>query len=199
MKENTIITINRQCASCGDEVALALSKALSIPFYDKEIIKEAAKKSGLNENLFEHAEERPASLLYSFAMGTSNLAMVNMNEEVFKIQSNAIAELAASKSCLFVGRCADYVLRQHENRYHFFIYAHDEDRIKRLAHEQNITEKAAEDLMHKTDKKRASYYHYYTGRKWQNPSLYDLCINTSKIGIDGAAQMILSYIESSKN
>ncbi len=199
MKENTVITINRQCASCGDEVALALAKALSIPFYDKEIIKEAAKKSGLNENLFEHTEERPASLLYSFAMGTSNMAMVNMNEEVFKIQSNAIAELASEKSCLFVGRCADYVLRQHENRYHFFIYADTEDRIKRLASEQNIAEKAAEDLMNKTDKKRAGYYHYYTGKKWQDPSHYDLCINTSKIGINGAVQMILSYIENSKN
>ncbi len=203
MKENTIITIGRQFGSGGHEIAQALAEKLSIPFYDKEIIVEAAKKSGINENLFKSAEEQTvSSFLYSVALGAytpanalTGMPFMNINETIFQEQSKVITELASRGSCVFVGRCADYVLKDKFNCCRIFMYADLSDRIERIRKLYDSDAKKAEELIVKTDKKRANFYHYYTGQKWHNLQNYDLCINSAKTGIDGAVETILTYLD----
>ncbi len=205
MKQNTIITIGRQFGSGGHEIAKALADTLSIPFYDKEIIVESAKKTGLDENLFKNAEERTvSSFLYSVALGAytpanplTGLPFMNINETIFQAQSNVIRELAAEGPCVFVGRCADHVLKELSNCFRVFVYADLADRIKRIAELYHLSESEAEDLITKTDKKRANFYNYYTGKKWNNFQNYDLCLNSGKLNTEGAVKTILSYLSES--
>ncbi len=202
MKQNPIITIGRQFGSGGHEIAKMLSKALSIPFYDKEIIVEAAKKSGIDENLFRHAEERTvSSFLYSIALGASTptgltgAPIYNVNEVIYGAQSKAILEFAKEGGGgVFVGRCADYVLRDFENAHHIFVYADLPARTERIAKLYDLTPQKAEDLIVKTDKRRANFYNYYTGARWSAAENYDLCINSAHIGTVGAKDVILSYL-----
>ncbi len=202
MNENTIITIGRQFGSGGHEIAVGLSEALSIPFYDKEIIVEAAKKTGLDENLFKNAEERTvSSFLYSVALGAytpagslNGMPFMNINETVFQAQSKVIAELAAKGSCVFVGRCADYIIKDAPRCHRLFVYADKPYRIERVKRLYKLDDAAAEELITKTDKRRANFYNYYTGKKWNSLQNYDLCINSAKLGVAGSIETILSYI-----
>ncbi len=206
MEQKTIITIGRQFGSGGHEIAKTLAESLAIPFYDKEVIVEAAKKTGLDENLFKNAEERTvSSFLYSVALGAyapagslTGLPFTNLNEMIFQAQSKVIQELANEGSCVFVGRCADHVLKDYPNCFRIFVYADPEARMQRVMDIYKIKEAEAEEMMTKTDKKRASFYHYYTGKKWNNFQNYDLCLNSGKLEIDGAVETILSYIEKSR-
>ena len=206
MKKNTIITIGRQFGSGGHEIAQGIAERLSIPFYDKEIIVEAAKKSGLHENLFKDAEERSvSSFLYAIAMGTyapmnglNDMPVMNMNETIFQVQSKVITDFAARGSCVFVGRCADYILRERERSCRVFVYADFKTRIKRIEKLYQLSQSEAENLITKTDKKRGSFYHFYTGRDWHDLQNYDMCINSGQLGVDGAVEMILSYVEKMK-
>ncbi len=207
MTKNTIITIGRQFGSGGHEIAMGLSRALSIPYYDKEIIVAAAKKSGIDENLFKNADERTvSSFLYSIALGAytpsgsmSGMPMMNMNETIFQIQSKVIQEFAAEGSCVFVGRCADYILKDFPNCCNVFIYADLPYRIDRIQKLYNMNADKAQSAIAKTDKKRASFYNYYTGKKWTSVENYDLCINSANLGVDGSVEMILSYLNKAKN
>lgn len=202
MKQNTIITIGRQFGSGGHEIAKGVADALAIPFYDKEIIVEAAKKSGMNENLFKNAEERTtSSFLYSVALGTytampslAGMPLMNMNETIFQIQSKVIKDFAAQGSCVFVGRCADYVLRELPACYRVFVYADLPSRMERVQRLYNLDADKAENMIVKTDKKRGSFYNYYTGQRWNAVENYDLCVSSGRLGISGSVEMILSYI-----
>lgn len=206
MKQNTIITIGRQFGSGGHEIAQGLAEQLSISFYDKEIIVEAAKKSGLNENLFKHAEEQTvSSFLYSVALGAytpanslTGMPYMNINETIFQEQSKVISDLASRGSCVIVGRCADYILKDRPECYRIFMYADMPARVERIQKLYQLDAKKAEDLIVKTDKKRANFYHYYTGQKWNDLQNYDLCINSAKVGVSGAIETILSYISQSQ-
>ncbi len=206
MKQNPIITIGRQFGSGGHEIAKALADSLAIPFYDKEIIVESAKKTGLDENLFKNAEERTvSSFLYSVALGAytpagslTGLPFMNINETIFQAQSNVIREFAGQGSCVFVGRCADHVLKELPNCLRIFVYADLADRIKRVMSLYSLSESEAEDLITKTDKKRANFYNYYTGKKWNNFQNYDLCLNSGKLSTAGAVKTILSYLSESQ-
>ncbi len=203
MKANTLITIGRQFGSGGHEIAVGLSEKLGIPYYDKEIIVEAAKKSGLNENLFKNAEEQTvSSFLYSVALGAytpanslTGMPFMNINETIFQEQSKVIVDLANRGSCVIVGRCADYILKDRPECFRVFMYADLSDRIGRIKKLYNLDDKKAEDLILKTDKKRGNFYHYYTGKKWNNLENYDLCINSAKTGVEGAIETILSFVE----
>ncbi|MBQ2696177.1 MAG: cytidylate kinase-like family protein [Clostridia bacterium] len=202
MKENTVITIGRQFGSGGHEIATAVAEALSIPYYDKEIIVEAAKKTGLDENLFKNAEERTmSSFLYSVALGAyspasnvTGMPFMNLNETIFRAQSKVISDFAEKGSCVFVGRCADHILKDHPACCRIFVYANLKDRIDRIQKLYKLSAGDAEDLINKTDKKRASFYSYYTGQKWHNLQNYDLCLNSAKLGIAGSVEAILAYI-----
>lgn len=202
-EKKTIITIGRQFGSGGHDIGEALAKELGIKLYDKDMLKRAAKESGLCEELFETHDEKPTnSFLYSLVMDTYSLGYsagtfsdMPINHKVFLAQFDAIKKIADDESCVMVGRCADYALEGRDDVINVFIYADLDKRIRRVARELDITDAKAKDIINKNDKRRASYYNYYTNKEWGAANGYDLCINSAKLGIDGAVKAILDYIE----
>lgn len=207
MDKKIIITICREFCSGGMETGKKLAEKLGIDFYDKEIISLAAKESGFTEDTFKSADEAPTnSFLYSIAMGSPSVTGIFFqnndfltNDKLFSIQSEVIKNIAKKGSAVIVGRCSDYILREEATIIKAYLRADINFRIKRLlAENNNITEKEAESIIHKADKKRASYYSYYTGKDWNLLSNYDIILNTSKIGIDSAVEQIYNYVQSVK-
>lgn len=202
-ENNMIITIGRQYGSGGYEIGKKLASNLGVELYDKEMLKRAAKESGLCEELFETHDEKPTnSFLYSLVMDTYSLgyssgtyADMPINHKVFLAQFDTIKKIADEGPCVMVGRCADYALEDYKNVINIFIYADLEQRIRRVAREFDITDAKAKDMITKTDKKRASYYNYYTNKEWGNAKGYDLCLNSAKLGIDGTVKVIEEYMK----
>ena len=199
MKGNLVITIGRQCGSGGKKIGETVAQRLGVKCYDKELLTLAAKNSGLCEELFETHDEKPtSSFLYSlvmdtYSMGYSNSAYMDMplNHKIFLAQFDTIKKLADEESCVIVGRCADYALAEYPNVVSVFVTGNDEERIEYLKQLYKVETAKAKDIMVKTDKKRASYYNYYSSKKWGDSRSYDLCINSSSVVIDGAVYMIL--------
>lgn len=205
MEKKIIITIGRQFGSGGRTVGKKLAEKLGIAYYDKELINLASKESGICGEFFEKADEKTSgSLLKALAMGFSmNNAIFQSNdylsnESLFQIQSDVIRKVAAEQSCILVGRCADYILREDRDCISVFISASPEDRIKRVMGYNNISEKEAEDCIHKADKSRASYYNYYTDKNWGSAESYDLCINSSLYGLEQTTDFIQAFVELSR-
>ena len=202
-RDNMIITIGRQYGSAGYEIGEKLAKELGVQIYDKEMLKRAAKESGICEEIFETHDEKPTnSFLYSLIMDTyslgyspSNCADMPINHKVFLAQFDAIKKIANEGPCILVGRCADYALEEREDVINIFIYADMEQRIRRIARKYNLSDAKAKDTIIKTDKKRASYYNYYTNKEWGNAKGYDLCLNSGKLGVDGTVKAIMEYIK----
>ena len=200
---NTIITIGRQFGSAGREIGQLLADELGIKLYDKEMLAVAAKESGICEELFEAHDEKPTnSFLYSLVMDTYSLGYTSnaytdmpINHKVFLAQFNAIKKIAEEGPCVLVGRCADYALESFDNCVSIFIHADMDSRIKRIARKYDLTDAKAKDMITKTDKKRASYYDYYTNKKWGDADSYELCLDSSKLGVKGTVDAILSYID----
>lgn len=207
MTNNTIITIGRQYGSGGRDLGKKLAEDLGIPCYDRELLERAAKDSGLCQELFENHDEKPTnSFLYSLVMDTysfgySSSAFSDMpiNHKVFLAQFETIKRIADEGPCVIVGRCADYALADYKNVVNIFVHADMQKRIARIARRRETTDAKAKDLIMKTDKRRASYYNYYTSKKWGDVTSYDLCIDTGVIGIDGAVQLVKDFIELKKN
>ena len=203
MSENLVIAIGRQCGSSGKVIGEKVAAALCIKCYDKELLALAAKNSGLCEELFQSHDEKPTnSFLYSLVMDTYNVGLTSsgymdmpINHKIFLAQFDTIKKLAEEESCVIVGRCADYALADDPNLVSVFITADDKDKIQSLKELYQIDDAKAKEVMVKTDKKRSSYYNYYSNKKWGDVRSYDLCINRSPIGVDGAVDMILKYIE----
>ena len=202
MNQKIVITIARQFGSGGKEIGEKLAKQLGIPFYDKALIHLAAKESGIDEDLFDSADEKTSHNFWTASSGAgiygNRIAVFNempMNDKLFLIQSNIIRELAESGSCVIVGRCADYILRNEPYTLPVFIHSSEEDKLKRIVDAYGFQEKEAKDIMVKTDKKRAAYYNYYSGEKWGKADNYDLSINSSATGIDGTVSMIIKFAE----
>ncbi|MGN1318489.1 MAG: AAA family ATPase [Lachnospirales bacterium] len=200
---NLVITICREYCSGGKSVGMKLAEKLGIKCYDKELIAMAAKETGYSEDAFNEVDEIAAnSLLYSLAMGYgfgTKEVMVPNNDKLFAVQSDIIRDLAKNESCVIVGRCSDYVLRDEERIVKVFIRCDMEEREKRLEELGIDTKgKSSESVLHKMDKKRSSYHKFYTGQAWDVINNYDLVINTAKIGIDGAVEQILNYINNYK-
>ncbi len=199
---NAIITIARQYGSGGHEVGKKLAQELRLPFYDKELLERAAKDSGFCQEIFENYDEKPTnSFLYSlvmdtYSMGYSSAAFAEMplNHKIFLAQFNAIKDIAKEGLCVIVGRCADYALTDFPNAINVYLYADLKDRISRIARRHDLTDARAKDLIQKTDKSRASYYNYYTNKKWGEAAGYDLCLNTGTLGIDGTVSMIREFV-----
>ena len=196
--KKTIITIARQYGSGGREIGERVAELLGIPNYDKEFVTMAAEKeSALDPRALEKVDERAtSSLLYTLAMG-SNLfhsphvsPALPLNDRLFAIQCSIIRSLAEEKSCVMIGRCADYVLREHPDRLSVFIYADLDTRKKRVAERHGIKESEAIDIINKTDRRRASYYNFYTGNKWGKYDNYHIAINSAVLGIEGTARLI---------
>ncbi len=200
MNENYIINIGRQLGSGGREIGQKVASAMGLAFYDKELIRLASKKSGVKEEFFERIDEKKRFSLFSGLLGLRNpLTEENYsdyylsNESLFKIQSDVIRSLAEQGSCIFVGRCADYVLKDHPRCLNVFIGADRSDRVKRVSEIRHITADQAQELIEKTDKKRSGYYSYFSGKVWGNAASYHLCINSSVLGPDETAAFVCSF------
>ena len=202
MKCKSIITIGRQFGSGGREVGEKLAAELGIKCYDSELLDRAAKDSGICQELLENHDERPtSSFLYSlvmdtYSMGYSSPAFSDMplNHKVFLAQFNAIKEIAKEGPCIMVGRCADYALADLPNLVSVFIHASMDKRIQRIARIYDLSNAKAKDRINKKDKSRASYYNYYTNKKWGDPDSYQLSVDTGVLGTEGAMKVILEYI-----
>lgn len=203
MDNNFVITIGREYGSAGRQIGMALAAELGIKCYDKELLALAAKDSGLTEELFHTHDEKPTnSFLYSlvmdtYSMGYSTPSFIDMpiNQRVFMAQHDSIKKLADSESCIIVGRCADYALKNHPGCISVFIKADMDAKIKRIMRIYGYNENKARDLIVKTDKKRANYYNFYSNKKWGDSRSYDLCIDSSKLGIDGTVAMLKEYVK----
>jgi len=194
----TIITVGRQYGSGGRYVARLLAEKLDIPFYDKELLAEVAKDSGICQDVLEeHDEKNTRNFLFSLMNGTQPLgdssAMyldMPLNHRIFLAQFDTIRRIASEGPCVIVGRCADYVLRDQENVLNVFIKADTEERIRRIVSYYGVDPLKAEEQLRKSDKQRASYYNYYATGTWGNVENYDLCVDTGALGITGAVDLI---------
>lgn len=204
MLNKVIITIARQYGSAGREIGKKLAEQLTIPYYDEALIKLASQESGINESLFESAEEKPMSSFWESASSFNVISLgghfpaggeMPMNDKLFLIQSKVIKELAEAGSCVIVGRCADYILADNPNAVHVFIHAKEEAKLKRVVDSYGIPVEKAKEVMFKTDRKRATYYNYYADGKWGRAENYDLTIDSSIIGIEGTVKIIKEFAQ----
>ena len=174
-------------------------------FYDKELLQEAAKKSGLCEKIVDHFDERPKSLLYSIAMDSYMFALPgagvgdSLEQQVYLATFNTIRQLAEEGPCVMIGRCADYALVDNPNHLSIFIHAPLDDRIERVAKRQNLPPDKARSLIMKTDKRRASYYEYYSSKRWGSVESYDFCLNSSYLGLGRTVELIRAIIDHKEN
>ena len=201
---NKIYTIGREFGSGGREVGEKLAAKLGIKLYDKELLQQAAKDSGFCEEIFENHDEKPTnSFLYSLVMDTYSVSGysaapfldMQLNHKVFLGQFETIKKIAEKESCVIVGRCADYALSDNPDCINIFIHADLDVRIKNVSRNLNITENKARDIINKTDKQRASYYNYYTSKKWGDSKSYNLSLDAGKLGTDNCVEMILKFRE----
>lgn len=202
MEGKIIITIARQYGSGGRDIGKRVSEILDIPFYNRELITMSANECNMHPKIAENIDEKAAnSLLYTLAMGSSMFGSpaavgysIPLNDKLFIVQSDVIRKLAEQGSCVIVGRCADYVLRDDPDRFSVFIYAEDEARKKRVAERRGVSESEARELIVKTDRRRSNYYNFYTGKKWGKQENYHLMLDSSMLGIEGTAQIIASSV-----
>ena len=201
MSTKTIITIGRQYGSGGKEIGIRLSKELGIPFYDKELLKRAAQQSGLCEKVFESFDEKPRSLLYSIAMDPYAFSFAggmegdSLEQRVYLATFDTIRRLADQGPCVIIGRCADYALQEYPNHLSLFIHAPMDKRIERVAKRLGTTPEKARTAIIKTDKRRASYYEYYSSRKWGDVGSYDFCLDSSYLGTGGTVELIRAILQ----
>ena len=199
-----VVTVGRQFGSGGREIGKLIAKGLGIAYYDKELLTEAAKSSGVNADFFEAADERTPSFfssLWSFSTGYSSGAYFTgdtplSNDSIYKAQSNVMMELADRGPCVIVGRTADYILRNYCKVVSVFIHASMEARSARIiARGDCDNRKDAEAMAEKKNKLRAEYYNFYTDKKWGDAQSYDLCIDSSLFGAQETAQTIIEFIK----
>ena len=204
MSKKILITIARQFGSGGREIGERLAKILDIPLIDKELIKDAASNGELSEEVIKSADESAVnSLLYTLAMGSNVLGTtmhfgykMPINDKLFILQSDAIKQYASKGSCVIIGRCADYVLRDEPSLFRIFIYGdldHRKERVKERHPE--LKSSLVIDVINKTDKRRASYYNFYTGNKWGKYDNYDMAINSSTFGVEETAELIAASVK----
>ena len=201
MKDQYVITIARGYGSGGRTMGKLLSEELGIHYYDRELLRLASDESGINESIFEKADEKKRFTLTGGFLGLKEPTLDGSfsqsylwNEMLFKIQSDVIKDLAHDKSCIFVGRCADYILRDMLNTLNVFISAEFNDRVQRVKKLHRLSDKKAKELIEKTDKKRAGYYNYYSNKQWGAAESYHLCINSSILGLETTANFIRDFL-----
>ncbi len=198
----TIITIGRQFGSNGREIGKRLAEKLGYKFYDKELLNEAAKASGLSEDLLKSLDERPnKSFLFNLVMDPYSYSFsntgyqVNLNQQAFQATYDTIKRLSDESPCVIVGRCADYALRHNPNLLRLFIHAPLDFRVDNVCKRFDLTPDKAKQQITREDKARASYYNYYTSRKWGALESYDVFVNSSLMSLDKTVDAILHYID----
>ena len=196
-----IINVGRQLGSGGRVIASMLAKDFGCKFYDKELLNLAAKESGFCETFFEQNDEQKGFLKSFFYahmpfLSGSNLYSNKLSQEsLFQFQSDAIRKAADEGSCVFVGRCADYVLRDYKNTASVFITADLDERVERVAKRHGCGKETAMKIITDRESERSTYYNYYTGKKWGYSASYDLCINSSILGMERTEELIKEFIK----
>ena len=195
-----VITISREFGSGGRLIGRKLADKLGVPYYDKELLDRIAEESGFSKEMIEGAEKKAKnSFLYSLASaigtGEAGPETLSLNERFFLAQFETIRKIADEGSCVIVGRCADYILRGIPQAVNVFIYAEEEDKIKRAVEEYGVSENEVRKVMRDTDKARANYYAYHTGRRWGDYLNYNLCIDSGYLSIDDIVDLIIEYSE----
>lgn len=195
-----IITIARGYGSGGRTIGQMLSKKLNVEFYDRDLIKLASEESGINEALFGESDEKTkvkfGAKPYKGGVISPDKKAFTSEENLFNFQAKIIKKLAEEKSCIIVGRCADFVLKDNKDVVRVFVYADEENCVKNIAEVKGILDrKEAMKRMISIDKERAAYYKAHTGREWIDARNYDLCLNSGDLGFDKCVDMITSYID----
>lgn len=198
--KHVVITIGREFGSGGRAVGQQLAERLGIDYYDKELLALAAKEFGFGQEVFERADEKHSTFegvlywlneTFTSALNTENYMS---NDSIFKMQSEVILRLAQRNSCVIVGRCSDYILRNNEHCLSVFLHAPLADRIKRVAMRMGVSQQEACELIEMEDKNRAEYYNFYSSKTWGKASSYDLCLNVSMLGENGVVRVIESLV-----
>lgn len=200
--DNIVITIARQYGSGGRTIGEMLAQRLNIHYYDKELMKLASDDSGINEALFVNADEKiKGTRFFNIAKNAYNGELIppesddfTSTDNLFNYQAKIIRQLSQEESCVIMGRCADYVLKECDNVLSVFIHAPREFCIEQAAKKHSMNEKELERFIAKTDKHRADYYKYHTGREWTDARNYDLCLDSSKLGFDRCVEEIIAYM-----
>ncbi len=207
MDKHIVITIGRQFGSGGREIGYKIAEKLGVKCYDKELLAKASKESGLCEKIFETHDEKPTrSFLYSLVMDTytmgyapSGYVDMPIGHKLFLAQFDTIKNIAKNESCVIVGRCADYALEENPDLLSVFIHSDIDTRVKRIMERHGIENASkAKDLINKTDKQRASYYNSYSNKKWGDAKTYHITIDSSVLGIDGTADLIVDIVRNKK-
>jgi cytidylate kinase len=198
--KNYILTISREYGSGGRQVGELLAKELGIPFYDREILQMSAEKSGMSTDFLEKRDEVIQNtflhnLMHATYPNIEAYYETPITDKVFQAQSSVIRDIADKGSCVIVGRCADYILRDNPAVVTVFVRAELEDRIRQATEQYDMPSDKAAERIKKIDKQRANYYKYYTTRQWGSMNNFDLIINSSFTGIDGAVAVIKTMLE----
>lgn len=201
--KKTLVTIGRQYGSGGRAVGRLLADRLGIPFYDRELIELAAQKSGMSADAFERVDEKPtSSLLYSLLLNTSSIGALQyqhqtelpLNDKLFILSSGVIRDLAKQGSCVIIGRCANFILRDDPALCSVFIHASMLRRIERITRLYDVPLEKAESVINRMDRQRSSYYGYYTGRTWMQMDNYQLSLDSGVLGIEKTAELLAEYV-----
>lgn len=200
---NVVITIARQYGSGGRTIGEMLAKKLDIHYYDKELMKLASDDSGINEALFVNTDEkvkksglsRIVKNVYGGELISPTSDDFTSSDNLFNYQAKIIRKLADEESCVIIGRCADYILKEYDNVLSVFIHAPHDFCMEQAAKKHSMSEKELERFLAKTDKSRADYYRYHTGREWTDARNYDLCLDSSKLGFERCVEEIIAYMK----
>lgn len=198
MKENLIVTISRQYGSGGREIGKKLAACLGIPYYDKELIIMAAEKSGYARSLFEEADQKATNSMIFSLMRAGSMAGtydLPMSDKIYLIQSGVIQQVAKQGSCVIVGRCADYVLQDKFPCVNVFVHADIKKRMERAVTLYGLSADDVQSVITKTDKRRETYYNYYTGRKFGDARNYTLSLDSLGVGIENAVRILADYVQ----
>ena len=198
--KHIIINVGRQVGAGGQEIGRMLAQDFNAKFYDRELLNLAAKESGFSEKFFKQNDEKKGFIRGLFNVQSPHLTGSSMygsnfsQESLFQFQSDAIRKAAAEGSCVFLGRCADYILRDFENVVNIFITASIDFRVKLVSKVKEIDADHARKLIEQVESRRAQYYNYYTGKKWGAAESYDFCIDASILGLEETEKIIATYI-----
>ena len=197
--KHIIINVGRQLGSGGHDIGRMLALDFQAKYYDRELLNLAAKESGLSEKIFEQNDEKKGFFRGLLNMGSPHVSSGGFKsgfsqESLFQFQSDAIRKAAKAGSCVFVGRCADYVLRDFGNTVNVFITASMDYRIGQIMNKQHIDREAAQKFIEQGEGKRAAYYNYYTGKKWGSAESYDLCVDSSVLGLMETEKLIAEFV-----
>ena len=199
---NRVITIARSYGSGGRKMGKLLAKELGYEYYDREILRIASDDSGISEELFRQMDEHKRLPLLRIAREMYNGEVIPpdsddfiSNENLFRYQAKIIRELAATRNCVIVGRCANFILRGRENVMNVFVTAPVADCVRRVMQSDGLDLEEAEKKIKKIDKRRADYYKYFTGRQWHDAALYDLCLNTGHMSEKKCVELVRAYMD----